>query len=179
MSARFAPTVLLLASLYTVTIIFLQTAAYIAEQTHTSLPNFGLLSVSLTWGSVVVGFHQFAKPILSSIEKTILAVVGVVLLGGVLITGFDFVLHYYIDPDYKNRLAIQQLETSQQKMRAMEAEKNVIFNDDDELEMVQRFTRFYSVKGLIQTNIIGGLISSVLLCFIVLLSSSSSERLQE
>ncbi|QDK77077.1 DUF4199 domain-containing protein [Spirosoma sp. KCTC 42546] len=178
MSARFVPTVLFLATLYAVILIFLETVAYIAEQTHTALPNFSLLSLLLSWGGIVVGFHRFGKSILRSIEKTILAVLGVVILGGILITGFNIGLHHYIDPDYKNRLAIERLEVSQQKAREIEAEKNVVFNDD-KTEDLQTFRDFFSVKGIIQTHIIGGLISSVLLAFIVLLSSSSSEKFQE
>lgn len=178
MSARFGSTVLLLATLYAVMLILLETAAYIAEQTHIALPNFSLLSLLLSWGSVVVGFHRFAKPILLSIEKTILAVLGVVLLGGILITGFDIGLHYYIDPDYKTRLAVKELEVSRQKAREIEIEKNVVFVDD-ETDTLHYFSNFFSAEGIIRTQMIGGLISSVLLAFIVLLSSSSSGKFQD
>ncbi|MBN8823131.1 MULTISPECIES: hypothetical protein [unclassified Spirosoma] len=178
MPSRFVSMVLLLAMLYAVILIVLETVAYIAEQTHTALPNFNLLSVLLSWGGVVVGFHRFAKPILLSVEKTVLAVLGVVILGGILLTGFDIGLHHYIDTDYKNRIAVKNLEASQQKMMEIETEQNVVF-DDDGTESLQKFRDFFSVKGLIQTHIIGGLISSVLLAFIVLLTSSAAGRFQE
>jgi hypothetical protein len=74
-------------------------------------------------------------------------------------------LHYYIDPDYKTRL----VEISQQKMRNVEAEKNVVFEDDSEEEEIQRLSATYTINGLIRSQVLGCLISALLLIFLVLL----------
>ena len=179
MPINFLRTTGLIAALFAMSYILLQTSLYIAEQVEVDLSNFSIFGGPISWGVVVLAFRRIGQPLLQSFGNTVLSVILVVILATIPITAFEIGLHHYIDSDYKHRMAVKKATLSQQKMHKIEAERNVVFSNSSEEEYIEKYISFYSIKGLIRSQVISMLISSVLLFFLVLLLAPISSPVND
>lgn len=117
------------------------------------ISNNSILNFSLLILGVILIFllsYYFLNEEIEMKKKLFLSIFLSLLVSSFLLMFFELFLHNYVDVDYKNRIANQQVERQILKIKEIEEKKNVTMDFDSD-EMRNKILEKYNTKGIIGT----------------------------